>query len=125
MSVSDYDAALARCGVLHEEALARPWSWRGRQMEVWYALYRTLEYAQEVYARVPPGDPPQSRRILALAQRAFGSLRALLAGIPATLLARAPRAGEWSIEEIVGHVTAVEQRYALQTKYAVDRTDAE
>jgi len=125
MSVSDYDAALARCGVLHEEALARPWSWRGRQMDVRYALYRTLEDAQEVYVRVAAGDHPESRRILALAQRAFGSLRALLAGIPATLLARAPRAGEWSIQEIVGHVTAVEQRYALQTKYAVDRTDAE
>src|SRR5262250_2689919 len=123
--VSDYDAALTRCGVLHEEALARPWTWRGRQMDVRYALYRTLEDAQEVYVRVAAGDHPESRRILALAQRAFGSLRALLAGLPATWLDRAPREGEWSIQAIVPHVAAVEQRYALQTKYAVDRTDAD
>ena len=123
--MSDYDAALTRCGVLHEEALARPWSWRGRQMDVRYALYRTLEDAQEVYVRVAAGDHPESRRILALAQRAFGSLRALLAGVPATWLDQAPRAGEWSIREIIGHVIAVERRYALQTKYAVDRTDVE
>ena len=123
--MSDYDAALTRCGVLHEEALARPWSWRGRQMDVRYALYRTLEDAQEVYVRVAAGDHAESRRILALAQRAFGGLRALLAGFPATLLDRTPRAGEWSIQEILVHMVAVEQRYALQTKYAVDRTDAE
>jgi len=49
----------------------------------------------------------------------------MLVGLPAALLDRAPRAGEWSIREIVVHVVAVEQRYALQTKYAVDRTDAE
>src|SRR5215471_7746229 len=125
IDVSDYDAVLARCGLLHEEALARPWSWRGRQMDVRYALYRTLEDAQEVYVRVAAGDHPESRRILALAQRAFGSLRALLAGLPDTWLDRAPRAGEWSIREIIEHVVAVERRYALQTKYAVDRTDAE
>jgi len=125
MAVSDYDATLARCGALHEEALARPWQFRGRQMDVRYALYRTIEDAQEVYVRVAAGEHAESRRILALAQRAFGSLRALLVGLPAALLDRAPRAGEWSIREIVVHVVAVEQRYALQTKYAVDRTDAE
>ena len=123
--MSDYDLALARCGMLDEDVLARPWSFRGRQMDVRYALYRTLEDAQEAYVRVAAGEHPESRRILALAQRAFGGLRVLLAGLPGALLERAPRAGEWSIQETVGHVVAVEQRYALQTKYAVDRADAE
>jgi DinB family protein len=123
--VSDYDAALTRCGTLDEDALARPWSFRGRQMDVRYALYRTLEDGQEVLVRVAAGDHSESRRILALAQRAFGGVRALLIGLPGALLDRAPRAGEWSIQETVAHMTAVEQRYALQTKYAVDRTDAD
>ena len=123
--VSDYDAALARCGMLDEEALARPWPFRGRQMEVRYALYRTLEDAQEVHVRVSAADHPESRRILALAQQAFGSLRALLIGVPETLLDKSPRAGEWSIRETILHMVAVEQRYALQTKYAIDRTDAD
>ena len=123
--MSDYDAALARCGTLDEDALARPWSFRGRPMDVRYALYRTLEDAQEAYVAAAAGEHPESRRILALAQRALGGLRALLTGLPEALLARAPRAGEWSIQETVAHVVAVEQRYALQTKYAVDRTDAD
>jgi DinB superfamily len=123
--VSDYDAALARCGTLDEDALARPWSFRGRQMDVRYALYRTLEDAQEVQVRVAAGDHPESRRILALAQRAFGDLRGLLIGVPPALLEKAPRAGEWPIRETLGHMLSVEQRYALQTRYAVDRTDAD
>jgi hypothetical protein len=123
--VSEYDAALARCGMLDEDQLGRPWVFRGRQMDVRYALYRTLEDAQEVSVRVSAGEHPESRRILALTQRAFGSLRALLLGVPGAWLGRSPRAGEWSIREIVGHVVAVEQRYALQTRYAIDRTDAD
>jgi hypothetical protein len=123
--VSDYDAALARWGTLDENALGRPWSFRGRQMDVRYALYRTLEDAQEIHVRVAAGDVPESRRILALAQRAFGGLRALLIGVPGALLDKSPRAGEWSIREILGHMVAVEQRYALQTKYAVDRADTD
>ena len=123
--MSDYEAALTRCGTLDEDALARAWSFRGRQMDVRYALYRTLEDGQEVLVRVAAGEHHESRRILALAQRALGGVRALLVGLPGALLDRSPRAGEWSIREIVAHVTAVEQRYALQTKYAVDRTDAD
>src|SRR6266550_2870883 len=51
--------------MLDEEALARPWPFRGRQMEVRYALYRTLEDAQEAHVRVSAADHPESRRILA------------------------------------------------------------
>jgi hypothetical protein len=123
--VSDYDLALARWGTLDEDALARPWTFRGRQMDVRYALYRTLEDAQEVHVQVAARSLPESRRILALAQGAFGSLRALLVGLPEAMLDKSPRAGEWSIREIVAHVAAVEQRYALQTKYAVDRADTD
>jgi hypothetical protein len=123
--VSDFDAALARCGTLDEDVLARPWPFRGRPMDARYALYRTLEDAQEVYARVSAGAHTESRRILALAQHAFGELRALLAGLPEALLDKAPRAGEWPIREVLAHMLAVEQRYALQTRYAVDRMDAD
>jgi transposase InsO family protein len=123
--VSDFDAALARCGTLDEDVLARPWPFRGRPMDLRYALYRTLEDAQEVFVRVSAGAHAESRRILALAQHAFGELRGLLAGLPEPLLDKAPRAGEWPIREVLAHMLAVEQRYALQTGYAVDRTDAD
>jgi len=123
--VSDFDAALARCGALDEDVLGRPWSCHGAQLDVRYALYRTLENAQEALVRVAAGSHPESRRILALAQRAFGSLRGLLAGLPGALLDKAPRAGEWPLRETLGHTLAVEQRYALQTRYAVDREDVD
>lgn len=123
--MSEFDAALARCGLLDEDVLGRPWSWRGRQMDVRFAIYRTLEDAQEAYVRVSAGTHPESRRILAMAHHAFGSLRGLLAGLLPALLDRAPRAGEWPIRETLGHMVAVEQRYALQTKWAADRKDGD
>jgi len=123
--MSDFEAALRGFAALDDEALARSWPWRGREMDVRYALYRTLEDAQEVQARVSAGPHPESRRILALAQRAFGDLHGLLAGLPADLLDRAPRAGEWPVRETLRHMLLIERRYAVQTRYALDRKDSE
>src|SRR3989442_1618134 len=123
--MSDFDAALRGFAALDDEALARLWPWRGREMDVRYGLYRTLEDAQEVEARVSAGPHPESRRILALAQRAFGDLCGLLAGLPADLLDRAPRAGEWPVRETLRHMLLIERRYAVQTRYSLDRKDSE
>jgi len=123
--VSDFDAALTDCAMLDEEALGRPWSWRGRPLDVREALYLTLEDVQEAHARASAGQLPESRRILALAQRAFGDLRGLLSGLPADLLDRAPREGEWPVRETLRHMLWVERRYALSTRHAIDRADGE
>jgi DinB superfamily len=125
LALMDFDAALVGFAALDEEALARSWSWRGGQIDVHYALYRTLEEAQEAYVQAAAGQHPESRRILALAQRAFGDLRGLLVGLPADLLEVPPRRGEWSIGETLRHLRAVEQRYALHTLYAVERSDSD
>ena len=121
----DFDAALSGFAALDEEALSRPWSWRDGRMDVRYALYRTLEDAQEVYVRVAAAALPESRRILALAQRAFGDLRGLLLGLPTALLDQPPRTGEWPLRETLRHMLFIERRYALQTRYALERTDAD
>lgn len=123
--MTDFDTALTGFAALDEEALSRPWSWRDGQMDVRYALYRTLEDAQEAHVRAVAGPHPESRRILALAQRAFGDLRGLLLGLPAELLDQPPRAGEWPVPETLRHMLLVERRYALQTRYAVERSDAD
>jgi hypothetical protein len=94
-------------------------------MDVRHALYRTLEDAQEVHVRAAAGALAESRRILAQAQRAFGDLRGLLAGLPADWLDRPPREGEWPIRETLRHMLLVERRYAVQTRYALDRADAD
>src|ERR1051325_9866022 len=124
-AMTDFDAALGGFAALDEGALARPWSFRDKPMDVRYALYRTLEDAQEALVALAARPHPESRRIVALAQQAFGDLRGLLAGAPDALIDKAPREGEWSVGEVLRHVLAVEQRYAIQTRWAVERGDAD
>jgi hypothetical protein len=123
--MGDFEDALARFADLDEAGLGRPWTFQGKPMDVRYALYRTLEDAQEILVGVAARPHPESRRILALAQRAFGDLRGLLVGLPGQLLDRAPREGEWSLREVLGHVALIERRYAIQTQYAVERGDGD
>ena len=107
--MTDLTSVLTRFAALDEEALSRPWTWRGGKIDLHYALYRALEETQEAYVRAAAGELPESRRILALAQRAFGDLRGLLIGLPADLLEAPPRQGEWSIGETLRHLRAVER----------------
>lgn len=123
--MTDFHMAVRGFAALDYEVLSRPWGWRGGMIDARYALYRALEEAQEAQVRVAAGLHPESRRILALAQRAFGDLRGLLAGLPAERLDAAPRAGEWSIRETLHHLIVIERRYAVQTLYAVERADTE
>ena len=74
---TDVDAALERFAALDEKEVAQPWRFRDKPMEVRYALYRTIEDAQEMLVTAMAQPQPESRRILALAQRAFGDLRGL------------------------------------------------
>ncbi len=124
-TTAEFDATLERVALLDETALAQRWMYRDKAMDQRYALFRTLEDAQEVHVRVAAEPHPESRRILSLAQRAFGDLRALLLGVPDDLLDQAPREGEWPLRDTLRHILAVERRYGLQTKYAVERRDGD
>ena len=119
------ESVLTAWTALDESALARPWTFQGGTLDVRNALYWTLAEAQDAVVRATAGSHPESRRILALAQRAFGDLRGGLVGLPDDLLDKAPAAGEWSVRDVLAHVVNVEQRYAIQTAYAVERTDAD
>ena len=121
----DFESVLTGFAALDEDELMRPWSWGGRPLDVRYALYRALEEAQEAHVHAVANPHPESRRILALAQRAFGDLRGLLVGLQEDLLASAPSQGVWSVREVIAHMILVEQRYALHTLYAIERSDAE
>lgn len=124
-TTAEVDAALERFAALDEKELAQPWQFRDKRMDVRYALYRTIEDAQEALVSTAARPHPESRRILSLAQRAFGGLRGLLIGLPTDLLDTAPRDEEWSVREILRHVIVIEGRYAVQTQYAVERADAD
>jgi len=122
---SDVDAALASFAALDEAELARPWRFRDKPSDIRYAIYRTLQDAQAAYVRLATLPHPESRRILALAQRAWGDLSGLLVGLPEEFLDRWPRHGEWSIRETLRHIMVIEGRYAVQTLYATERADAD
>jgi hypothetical protein len=124
-TTEDFGATLERVAALDETALAQRWLYRDKAMDVRYALFRTLEDAQEAHVRVAAKPHPEARRILSLAQRAFGDLRALLTGVPADLLDQTPREGEWPLRDTLRHILNVERRYGLQTKYAVERRDGD
>ncbi|MET0850363.1 MAG: DinB family protein [Candidatus Rokuibacteriota bacterium] len=123
--MSDFAAAARGFAEMDEAALSGPWSWRNAQMDARNALYWALEEAQEAVLAAAAGPAPESRRILARAERAFGDLRGLLVGIPGNLFDTAPREGEWPVRETLRHMLWIERRYMLQTRYAVVRTDAD
>ena len=123
--MTTFAGMLAAWAQLDEDVLSQAWTWRGGKMEARYALYRALEEAQAAVIGAAAGTPSESRRILALAQRAFGDLRGLLIGLPDKLLDKAPRPGEWPLRDVLRHVVWIERRYALQTEYAIQRADAD
>jgi hypothetical protein len=123
--VTDFDAALIGFASLDESALSRAWTFLDKPMDVRYALYRTLEDAQEALVALAAKPHAQSRRIMALAQQAFGDLRGVVIGLSDEILEKAPREGEWSVGEVLRHVLSVEQRYAIQTVWAVERKDSD
>ena len=123
--MTTFAETMAAWAPLDEDVLGRPWTWRGGKMETRYALYHALEEAQVAVIGTVAGAPSESRRILALAQRAFGDLRGLLVGLPDDLLDKAPRPGEWPVRDVLRHVLWIERRYALQTEYAIQRGDAD
>jgi len=124
-AMTGFDATLEAAAALDETALARAFAYRDKKMDVRYALFRTLEDAQEAHVRVAAADHPESCRIMALAQRAFGDLRGLMIGASADLLDRLPREGEWSLRDTLRHILLVERRYALQTKWAIERRESD
>ena len=123
-TTGNVDAALARFAGLDEKQLSQPWRFGDKPMHVRYALYRTIEDAQEALVGAAARPHPESRRILSLAQRAFGDMRGLLVGLPDDLLDQV-RDGDWSLREILRHVIVIEGRYAVQTRHAVERADAD
>lgn len=115
---------LTRLAAWTDADLAKPWMHGTRVTNLRYALYRTLEEEQEAVAALArPAN--EASRIVALAQGAFGDLRGLLAGVPDDLLDRAPAEGEWPIRETLRHALEVELAYGAQTRWAVERTEAE
>jgi uncharacterized damage-inducible protein DinB len=117
---------MRRWAALEEDVLGRPWPWRGKDLTVREALYRTLEDEQDALVRTRLGShPSEPAAVLALAQRAFGELRGALVGLPEDLLHAASAPGQWSVRQTLAHMLAVERRYLLSTLHAARRRDGD
>ena len=125
-----FETAMRAYALLEDAALEADWSWRGGSLQVRDALYRSLgdELDALVAARTRWDRDPattDAERILALADRALGSLRGLLVGLDDVLLDRSFAPGEWTLRETLRHLFDVERRYATNTSHAVHRRDDE
>jgi hypothetical protein len=128
--VGPFEKAMRAYAVLDDAALEAPWSWRGGDLQVRDALYRSLgdELDAVVRSRAKwerDAATTDAERILSLADRALGSLRGLLVGLDDALLDRAFADGEWTLRQTLRHMLEVERRYATNTSHAVHRRDDE
>src|SRR5438105_15438497 len=118
-----FDQVLRAYAALPGEQMEKPWTWRedGPTLHVRDALYRSLEEEQAAASVAEGGS--EAARILSLAQRAFGDLRGLVAGLDESLFDAAPAPGEWTLRQTLGHLLLVELRYDASTGWARRRAD--
>lgn len=121
---------MRRFATLDDRDLAAPWAWRGGDLQVRDALFRSLGDELDALVRARErwdGDAAttDAERILLHADAALGDLRGLLVGLEDGLLDRAPEPGEWTLRETLRHMLDVERRYPVNTSHAIHRRDAE
>jgi len=123
--LSGFFATLRGMAAIPDDACGLPWDWpghSGQQLDVRNALYMSL--LDEQAATIAAGPPAsEAAMTVALAQRAFGDLRGLLASVDDDALDVVPLEGEWALREVLTHVLEVERSYVKQTVYASKRGD--
>jgi DinB superfamily len=110
-----------------DSACGMRWEWPGHsgtELDVRNALYLSLLDEQVATASMP-SPKTEAAATVVMAQRAFGDLRGLLAGVPDDALDTVPLEGEWSLREILTHLLEVERSYLKQTVYASKRADGD
>ncbi len=115
---------------LSDAALERDWSWRGKEADVRWGLFRAYEELQGLAVattvqRCANGAPPTAAQAaLALYQAAYRDLCALLLGIEDGEIDRVPAEGEWPLRQVLAHVILSESRFLAITNYALRRRRA-
>ena len=116
---------LRAVSALPDDACGLPWDWpahSGPRLDARNALYMSLLDEQAASASAPRPNKEAAAAVVA-AQRAFGDLRGLLAGVQDDALDSVPLEGEWSLREVLTHLLEVERNYFKQTLYASKRAD--
>jgi hypothetical protein len=125
---ADVVAAARELLAIPETALTKPWTWiGGSEEEVCYGAYRAAEALEgaEIEARAMvagrEADARQATRIVGPSTAARWDLHGLLLPLDDPFIDADPRAGEWSIRLVLGHVIASQRGYGWGTAWWLDR----
>jgi len=122
-----------------DEALERPWTWRERELDVRYGIYRGAETVEAstaeidaVLAKGPTGPAPESAgeptgrpmsaqtlasRVIAPATIARWALHGRLAPLDDGILDRLARDGEWTVRQVLAHTIDGQRSYGWFTRW--------
>jgi hypothetical protein len=119
--------ALADFTAVPDDALERPWPWRGGEADVRYGFYRCYELLEETRARVRPllaaalTKEPPARALVASATVARWELHGLLAGLDDADLDADPGNHEWTLRQTLGHIVGGQRAYGWFTAWRLDQ----
>jgi DinB superfamily len=126
LRASRHQTILALAG-LSEAELALPVPFRDRSADVRYLLLRLADADEERRPYLPDSLHLLGWRQLDPARILGGRLgvvRSLLVGVPDDVYGRKPSPADWSVGQMLEHMRIVEERYRIQTEYAVERLSA-
>lgn len=117
------EIAARELGGIADATLERGWLWRNDEADVRYGLFRAIESVEaaavEVAVVLEATHTPRttaSRRISPVTTARW-ALHGRLIGLDDTWLDRHPKAGEWTIREILGHIVSGQRAYSAYTAW--------
>jgi hypothetical protein len=117
MAVGEYLA-------IPDMALEHPWTWRERELDVRYGIYRAAETIEAAAAEMdaalaarPLAARPLAARLIAPATIARWALQGRLAALDDGILDRVARDGEWTVRQVLGHTIDGQRSYGWFTRW--------
>lgn len=115
---------------LSEDVLDQSAPWRGKPFNVRFLLLRladddlvrTVELERAL--REAGHAPGEAASILRPSAELRGRLAGSLLSVDQAAFDREPEDGAWSVRRVVGHIAAIDRRYALAVEHAVRRAGA-
>lgn len=120
-------AAVADFAAVPDDAMERPWPWRGAEADIRYGFYRCYELLEETRARVRPmlaaalATEPPARPMVASATAARWELHGVLHGLSDADLDADPGNSEWTIRQTLGHIVGGQRAYGWFTAWWLDQ----
>lgn len=107
---------------LPDSTLERPWTWRERELDVRYGVYRGAETIEAATAEIDgllAGQPSRglAARIIAMSTISRWALHGRLASLDDTILDRVPKDGEWTARQVLGHTIDGQRSYGWFTRW--------